>query len=49
MRRPALIDVTGPRTTVRPTAGLTLLHVDHPQLSGAQVVLKGVFDRFAAA
>ena len=32
---PALLDVAGPRTTVRPTAGLTLLHVDHPQLSGA--------------
>ena len=31
---PALLDVAGPRTTVRPTAGLTLLHVDHPQLSG---------------
>ena len=30
---PALLDVAGPRTTVRPTAGLTLLHVDHPQLS----------------
>ena len=30
---PALLDVAGPRTTIRPTAGLTLLHVDHPQLS----------------
>ena len=29
---PSLLDVAGPRTTVRPTAGLTLLHVDHPQL-----------------
>jgi FlaA1/EpsC-like NDP-sugar epimerase len=26
---PALLDVAGPRMTVRPTAGLTLLHVDH--------------------
>lgn len=46
---PALLDVAGPRTTVRPTAGLTLLHVDHPQLSGARLVLKGLFDRVAAA
>jgi exopolysaccharide biosynthesis polyprenyl glycosylphosphotransferase len=46
---PALIDVAGPRTTVRPTAGLTLLHVDHPQLSGFRLVLKGLFDRCAAA
>ena len=37
---PALLDVAGPRTTIRPTAGLTLLHVDHPQLDGARLVLK---------
>ncbi len=29
---PALLDVAGPRTTIRPTAGLTLLHVDHPHV-----------------
>jgi exopolysaccharide biosynthesis polyprenyl glycosylphosphotransferase len=46
---PALLDVAGPRTTVRATAGLTLLHVDHPQLNGARLVLKGLFDRCAAA
>jgi exopolysaccharide biosynthesis polyprenyl glycosylphosphotransferase len=46
---PALLDVAGPRTTIRPTAGLTLLHVDHPQLSGARLVLKSLFDRCAAA
>jgi exopolysaccharide biosynthesis polyprenyl glycosylphosphotransferase len=46
---PALLDVAGPRTTVRPTAGLTLLHVDHPQLSGPRLLLKGLFDRCAAA
>jgi exopolysaccharide biosynthesis polyprenyl glycosylphosphotransferase len=45
---PALLDVAGPRTTVRPTAGLTLLHVDHPQLSGSRQVLKDLFDRTAA-
>jgi len=41
---PPLLDVAGPRTTVRPTAGLTLLHVDHAHLTGGQRVLKGVFD-----
>jgi exopolysaccharide biosynthesis polyprenyl glycosylphosphotransferase len=46
---PALLDVAGPRTTIRPTAGLTLLHVDHPQLSGYRLVLKGLFDRCVAA
>ncbi len=46
---PALLDVAGPRTTIRPTAGLTLVHVDHPQLAGFRLVLKGLFDRCAAA
>ena len=46
---PALLDVAGPRTTVRQTAGLTLLHVDHPQLSGPRQVVKDLFDRGAAA
>jgi exopolysaccharide biosynthesis polyprenyl glycosylphosphotransferase len=46
---PALIDVAGPRTAVRPTAGLTLLHVDHPQLSGPRQVVKDLFDRSVAA
>jgi exopolysaccharide biosynthesis polyprenyl glycosylphosphotransferase len=46
---PALLDVAGPRTTIRPTAGLTLLHVDHPQLEGFPLALKDLFDRCAAA
>jgi hypothetical protein len=44
-----LLDVADPRTTLRPTAGLTLLHVDHPQLSGPRQALKGIFDRVTAA
>ena len=46
---PALLDVAGPRTTIRPTAGLTLLHVDHPQLSSFRLVIKDLFDRCVAA
>ena len=45
---PALLDVAGPRTTIRPTAGLTLLHVDHPELSGFRLVIKDLFDRCVA-
>ncbi len=45
---PALLDVAGPRTTIRPIAGLTLLHVDHPQFSGPRQALKEIFDRVAA-
>jgi exopolysaccharide biosynthesis polyprenyl glycosylphosphotransferase len=45
---PALLDVAGPRTTIRPVAGLPLLHMDHPELVGGKQIIKGVFDRFAA-
>ncbi|GAA4953736.1 sugar transferase [Streptomonospora halophila] len=46
---PALMEVAGPRTTIRPVAGLPLLHVEHPELAGARRVVKGLFDRTAAA
>ncbi|HKB32137.1 MAG TPA: sugar transferase [Streptosporangiaceae bacterium] len=46
---PALMDVAGPRTTIRPVAGLPLLHVDHPELAGARRVMKALFDKTAAA
>jgi len=45
---PALIDVAGPRTTIRPVAGLPLLQLDHPELAGGKQVIKVVFDRLAA-
>lgn len=45
---PALIDVAGPRTTIRPVAGLPLLHVDHPDLQGLRWLIKSVFDRAIA-
>ena len=46
---PALIDIAGPRTTIRPVAGLPLLQLDHPELAGGKQVIKAVFDRVAAA
>jgi exopolysaccharide biosynthesis polyprenyl glycosylphosphotransferase len=45
---PALLDVAGPRTTIRPVAGLPLLHMDHPEFTGARRVIKAVFDRAVA-
>jgi exopolysaccharide biosynthesis polyprenyl glycosylphosphotransferase len=45
---PALLDVAGPRTTIRPVAGLPLLQLDHPELAGGKQVIKAVFDRLAA-
>lgn len=44
----AVTDVTGPRITIRPVAGLPLLHVEEPELSGARRVLKGAVDRLVA-
>jgi exopolysaccharide biosynthesis polyprenyl glycosylphosphotransferase len=45
---PALLDVAGPRTTIRPIAGLPLLHVDHPDLEGPKRVFKAAFDKVVA-
>ena len=45
---PALLDVAGPRTTIRPVAGLPLLHVDHPELTGGKQAVKAGFDKVAA-
>ncbi|TMR09330.1 sugar transferase [Nonomuraea turkmeniaca] len=45
---PALMDVAGPRTMIRPAAGLPLLHVEHPELTGARQLVKNVFDRLVA-
>ena len=44
----ALMDVAGPRTTIRPIAGLPLLHVEHPELTGARRLFKGGFDKVVA-
>jgi exopolysaccharide biosynthesis polyprenyl glycosylphosphotransferase len=46
---PALLDVAGPRTTIRPVAGLPLLHVDHPELAGTKRLVKSCFDKLSAA
>jgi exopolysaccharide biosynthesis polyprenyl glycosylphosphotransferase len=45
---PALMEVAGPRTTIRPVAGLPLLHVEHPELAGVRQLIKNVFDRLVA-
>jgi exopolysaccharide biosynthesis polyprenyl glycosylphosphotransferase len=45
---PAITDVVGPRIHIRPVAGLPLLHVDRPELTGVRRFAKGAFDRTAA-
>jgi len=46
---PALLDLAELRTTIRPVAGLPLLHVDHPELGGFRRAVKAGFDRAIAA
>lgn len=45
---PSLLDVAGPRISVRPVAGLPLLHVEEPELSGVRQVMKASVEWFFA-
>jgi exopolysaccharide biosynthesis polyprenyl glycosylphosphotransferase len=42
---PGIIEVAGPRLSIRPVAGLSLLHLERPTLGGARMFVKSVFDR----
>ena len=44
----ALLDVAGPRTTIRPIAGLPLLHLDQAELGGTKLLVKGLLDKLLA-
>jgi exopolysaccharide biosynthesis polyprenyl glycosylphosphotransferase len=46
---PSVVDVAGPRVSVRPVAGLPLLHVDEPEFTGGKRVAKTVLDRLLAS
>ena len=46
---PGLFEVAGPRLSIRPTAGMPLLHVERPAMSGARRVCKRVVDLGAAS
>jgi exopolysaccharide biosynthesis polyprenyl glycosylphosphotransferase len=45
---PALLDIAGPRTTLRAAGGLPLVHVDGPDLAGLSQTIKGLLDRVIA-
>ena len=45
---PSLTDFAGPRIVVRPVAGLPLLHIDEPELTGVRRAAKAVLDRVTA-
>jgi exopolysaccharide biosynthesis polyprenyl glycosylphosphotransferase len=46
---PALTDVAGPRVSIRPVAGLPLLHVEQPDITGTRYLLKEIVERSLAA
>lgn len=46
---PALTNVTGTRISIRPVAGLPLLHLDEPELAGSRQLIKSAFDRTVSA
>jgi exopolysaccharide biosynthesis polyprenyl glycosylphosphotransferase len=46
---PGIIEVAGPRLSIRPVAGLSLLHLERPTLGGPRMLAKTVFDRVLAA
>ena len=45
---PGLVDVAGPRMSIRPSTDLSLLHVERPEAIGRSVLAKTVVDRLAA-
>jgi exopolysaccharide biosynthesis polyprenyl glycosylphosphotransferase len=42
---PGIVEVAGPRLSIRPMAGLSLLHLERPAAGGGQMLLKSAFDR----
>ena len=46
---PGVVEVTGPRMSIRPAANLSLLHIERPALRGLNAVSKAVFDRVLGA
>jgi len=43
-----LLDVAGPRMSMRPVAGLSLIHVETPRLTGWRALAKGLMDYVGA-
>lgn len=46
---PAVTEVAGPRVRIRPVAGLPLLHMERPELTGVRRLTKEAVDRTGAA
>jgi exopolysaccharide biosynthesis polyprenyl glycosylphosphotransferase len=48
MVAPSLVEVAGPRLSIRPVSGLPLLQVEQPQFAGGRRIVKSTFDRTVA-
>ncbi|MDO5627564.1 MAG: sugar transferase [Mobilicoccus sp.] len=46
---PGLLDVAGPRLSIRPSRNLSLLHIERPAAGRRSVILKQIMDRSLAA
>ena len=42
---PGVVEVTGPRLSIRPAANLSLLHIERPALHGLNAATKAAFDK----
>lgn len=42
---PGIVEVAGPRLSIRPVAGLSLLHLERPAARGGKMLMKAIFDR----
>ncbi len=42
---PGIVEVAGPRLSIRPVAGLSLLHLERPAMRGGRMLIKRVLDR----
>jgi exopolysaccharide biosynthesis polyprenyl glycosylphosphotransferase len=49
MVAPSLVEVAGPRLSIRPVSGLPLLQVEQPQFTGIRRIVKATFDRAMAS
>ena len=45
---PGLLDVAGPRLSIRPSTNLSLLHIERPAAARRSAILKGLMDRSVA-
>jgi exopolysaccharide biosynthesis polyprenyl glycosylphosphotransferase len=46
---PGIVEVAGPRLSIRPVAGLSLLHLERPAMRGGRMLIKRLLDRLLSS